>query len=159
MQRFLQPVAAICFIACLLAVPACAQDDNDVVVTLIFTNDGGTDYQIETLYEKDYMVENPTSGDKLFWFYTNRAITVQEVVGVIDVTGSADLDIVYASSFAVTGTDITSTAMSISSTTTGTITTSFANGSIPANSFVWLKIGTVSNATQLGVHLEARIDP
>lgn len=133
---------------------------NNASQTLNFTNDTGTDFQIETLYEKDYMVENPTSGDKLFWFYTNRAITVQEVVGAIDTTGSVQLDIVHDTSFAATGTDIfTTSPTSVTSTTTGTIITSFFDATIPANSFVWLKIGTVSAATQLAVHLEARIDP
>lgn len=108
--------------------------------------------------EKHITIEDPESGQKINWFRTNAPITVQKLVGDIDAGTSAVATIKHDTSRSATGTTVD--VMTASSTTTGTVISSgFDDATIPADSYVWVELGTVTGAvTQLHLDLFASID-
>lgn len=95
---------------------------------------------------KSLTIERPAANDDLTFWYTNSAITITEVESVLrgDFDASGQFAIRYASDRSVAGTEITSTAITCTSRTTGTITTSFASASIPADNWIWVGVSGVS---------------
>jgi len=95
---------------------------------------------------KAITVFEPVANDNWTLFYTNQPIVLSEIRTVI--TSSGNSPSVNASFFYGTnrtsGTSIQSSVITTSETT-GNSVTSFTNGTIPANNFVWLTISTSSN--------------
>jgi hypothetical protein len=111
------------------------------------------------IVEKDLSLENPTASEDMSWFYTNRAITIQELVFVLVGSGSVTPVIRHSTNRSLTGTSIRSSNTAITNTTTGTIETSFSDATIPANSFVWVETTAQSGTVNvLGIHMDASID-
>jgi len=123
-----------------------------------FTNDDDVDFTIETLLEKDINIESPTATEDVSWFYTNRAITLQELVFVCTgTTPSVTVTIRHGTDRSAAGTVVDTNT--ITNTTTGTIVTAISDATIPANSFVWVETTAVSGTVlSLLIHAEARID-
>jgi hypothetical protein len=102
-------------------------------------------------WNKHITVESPISGDTVLWFRLGAATTVEELVTVIDSGTSVVLTIKHATNRSLTGTTVyTGTC---SNSTTGAVITTFSDETIPADSFVWLIIGTVTG-TVGSVHLD-----
>ncbi|PKP26189.1 MAG: hypothetical protein CVU03_04980 [Bacteroidetes bacterium HGW-Bacteroidetes-2] len=100
------------------------------------------------------IVEMPEQIDMTL-FFTEKAITIQKVAGVLmgSASPSLDFNIHYAATRDATGTKLTTADMTLNSTTSGNIITSFNNASIPANSWVWLVQKTGFSGTVNQMHL------
>jgi hypothetical protein len=129
---------------------------NDAVQSLVFTDDAGTDLVLNTRLTKSITVENPTASENISMFYTNVAITVTQITAVIIGSTSVSFDIEHGTSRATaTGTGVIGTDDVADSTTTGNITTTFNDATIPADSFVWLSTSALSGTpSQLMVTVE-----
>lgn len=88
---------------------------------------------------------NPTGSENLTLFYVNSAATVQQLTASVrGSTPSITVDVFYAPTPAASGTSLVTGGIAVTNTS---ITTSFSNAVIPANSYVRLstsaKSGTV----------------
>ena len=101
---------------------------------------------------KSVTIVTPSGTENLTLFYVNAAVTVQQLTANIRGAGSITVDVFYAPTPALTGTSLVTGGVTVTDTT---ITTSFSNAVIPANSYVRLatsaKSGTVS---ELAVSLD-----
>jgi len=105
---------------------------------------------------KSITVESPTASENLSMFYTNVAITVTQITSVILGSTSVTFDIEHGTSRATaTGTGVIGTDVVCNSTTTGVVTTTFTDATIPADSFVWLSTSALSGTpTEFNVTVE-----
>ena len=94
-------------------------------------------------------IEKPTANDNLSWFYTDVAITMQEIAAVLraPTTGSPSVTwtIRFASTRNATGTEM-KTGGTTTTTLSGSLITSWDDNTIPALSYIWAEI-TASNLT------------
>ena len=101
---------------------------------------------------KSVTILSPSGTESLTLFYVNAAATVRQLTANIRGAGSITVDVFYAPTPALTGTSLVTGGVTVTDTT---ITTSFSNAVIPANSYVRLatsaKSGTVS---ELAVSLD-----
>jgi hypothetical protein len=105
---------------------------------------------------KSITIEDPTASENISIFYTNVAITVTQLTAVILGTTSVSYDIQHGTSRATaTGTGVVGTDVVANSSTTGVITTTFTDATIPADSFVWITTSALSGTpTELNVTIE-----
>lgn len=110
--------------------------------------DDGTTGPSGPMGPKSSLLSYPTTQDTdVTLFYTTNALTISKIVSVLPngtTSPSCSFNIKYASDHSTAGTAVTSSAITTTSISTGTSTTSFANASIPAGSFVWIEVTTVS---------------
>jgi hypothetical protein len=90
-------------------------------------------------------IEAPTSGDDISWFYTDVAITVTQLTSVC--TGTSTSSVVTVRH----GTDRSAAGTIVNTATITALTsvedTTMADATIPANSWIWVEIGTTSATT------------
>jgi hypothetical protein len=105
---------------------------------------------------KSITIEDPAADEDISMFFTTVAITVTQITAVIVGSTSVSFDIEHGTSRATpTGTGVIGTDEVADSTTTGNITTSFTDETIPENSFVWLTTSNLSGTpTELNVTIE-----
>lgn len=90
-------------------------------------------------------IDNPVANDEAPLFYTNRAITVTEVRSVRSGGTSITWNLHHASDRSAAGTDVFSSDQVTTSTTTGDVdNTGFNDATIPAGSFFWVDVASVS---------------
>lgn len=105
---------------------------------------------------KTIAIENPTNAENISFFFTKHAMVLSEIRSILkgSSTPSVTFSIRYGTDRSGAGTEVVTSGITVTSTTTGQVTTSFNNGTIPANNFVWIttsaKSGTV---TELAVTL------
>lgn len=98
-------------------------------------------------------IPNPTASESITLFFTKDAITVNDIAHVVQGTSpSATFTIRYASARNTTGTEVV-TGGTTANSAAGANVTSFNNGTIPANSWVWLTTSASSGVTELSVSL------
>lgn len=102
---------------------------------------------------KGISIESPTNSEKIIMFFTPVAFTVSEIRSVvIGTTPSVTFSIRYGTDVSAAGTEVVTSGITVTNTTTGTSTTSFNNASIPADQFVWITTSATSGTvTQLHV--------
>jgi hypothetical protein len=86
--------------------------------------------------------------EKITFFYTPCAITIDSVIYVGEGTTSVTPDIHFGTDRSAAGTAIITSPAAATSVTTGDRITSFDNDTITANSFVWIEfdaVGTCPN--------------
>jgi hypothetical protein len=105
---------------------------------------------------KSITIEDPAADEDISMFFTTVAITVTQITAVIVGSTSVSFDIEHGTSRATpTGTGVIGTDEVADSTTTGNITTSFTDATIPADSFVWLTTSALNGTpTELNVTIE-----
>jgi collagen type VII alpha len=98
----------------------------------------------------------PTTTDNITMFYTSNALTLSNIESVIRGAGTGvTFSVRYGTDRSATGTEVVTSGINCTNTTTGLSTTSFNNGTISASSFVWLTVAGVSgNPNELSVTLE-----
>ncbi len=119
------------------------------------------DRYTDTVYnywDKSITVEAPVSGDDITWFFTNRAITCAELrlVNKESGAGSCVVTIRHGTDRNAAGTIVYTGT--ITDNTTGHDITTFADATIPADSFVWMEIGTTSATDEIHGTLIGTID-
>lgn len=105
---------------------------------------------------KSISIPSPTSSDIFTLFYTKNSSTLTKIESVLRGSSSPSVSftIKYGSDRS-SGTPVTSSAMTVTSTTTGLATTSFSSGTIPAGNFVWIEVTAVSGTVdELSVSLQ-----
>lgn len=92
-------------------------------------------------WSKSITVESPTNAEDLSIFYTTVAITVTELAAVLvgSSTPSVTWTIRHHTDRSNAGNEVVTGGTATTSTTTGSIVTSFNDATIPADSFVWLE--------------------
>ncbi len=89
-------------------------------------------------------VEDPVVSEDITIFYTDVAITVTAVEGVILGSTNIPVDLMHNTDRNATGNNVFAAQRTVSSTTTGDNLTLGGDITIPAASFVWLETGTPS---------------
>ena len=125
-----------------------------------FKDDGGLVTKLNELQSKTKVLESPGSSENAYFFYTDKAITVQKVAYALRGSSpSVTFDIVYhtdrssGSPSELFGSNVVGTS------TTGTTTTSFSDATIPAGSYVWILTSAVSGTiTEIGITLTFKED-
>jgi hypothetical protein len=125
-----------------------------------FKDDGGAPYKLNELQSKTKVVEAPGSSENLYFFYTDKAITVQKVAYALRGSSpSVTFDIVFhtdrssGSPSELFGSNVVGTS------TTGTTTTSFSDATIPAGSYVWIVTSAASGTiNEIGITLTFKED-
>ena len=106
-----------------------------------FTGSQGYTGSRGTISPRSLIFLAPQPNDEQTLLFTNSALTISEIRGVIRAGTDVDIDVKYATSRNQTGTTIASGTIANNSTG-ATLTVSNAN--IPANSYVWCEITTVT---------------
>ena len=90
---------------------------------------------------KSLTVESPTSTEDTSMFFTDEAITVTKMAAVLrgSSTPSVTWTIRHSTDRSATGNEVVTSGTITTSTTTGSVVTSFNDATIPANSYVWLE--------------------
>ena len=101
---------------------------------------------IVTVNSEPITIPNPTASDGNTIFYTPIAITITDVVSHITGTTNVVFNIQHASTRDGTGLDVFSSNITLTSTSGQTDNTGFNDATIPANSWVWLNIVSVSGS-------------
>ena len=98
----------------------------------------------------------PTASENITLFYTTSAITVSKITSVVRGSSpSVTFSIRHNSDRSNAGTEVVTSGITVTNTTTGTSTTSFNSASIAANSFVWFTTSAVSGTiTEIAVSVE-----
>lgn len=99
--------------------------------------------------QKPLTVILPGSGDTPTLFYTNAITTLSKITSVVVGSSSPSVtwNLKHATDRSGAGTDLISGNVTTTNTTTGATNNTFT-GTIPANSFVWLNIVSVSGTVE-----------
>jgi hypothetical protein len=91
-------------------------------------------------------IELPTATEKIPMFYAYEAITLRQIESVLigSSSPSVTFSVRYGSDLSASGTEVVTSGITVTNTTFGLATTSFNNGTIAANSFVWITTSAVS---------------
>jgi hypothetical protein len=101
-------------------------------------------------------IEGPTASEKIPMFFTHVSFALTEIRSVVIASGGSQtvtFSIRYGSDLSAAGTEVVTGGITVTSTTTGLSTTSFNNGTIAANSFVWITTSAATNVAFLNVSL------
>jgi hypothetical protein len=91
-------------------------------------------------------VASPIAGDSFTLFFTTVAMPLAQLRSLaLGTTPSVTFSVKYGSSRA-SGTEVVTSGITCTNSTTGLSTTTFTNGTIPANSFVWVDVTAVSGS-------------
>lgn len=95
---------------------------------------------------KGLTVLSPASSSEGTLFFTMTAITISQMSAVLvgSSTPSVAWTLRHASDRTATGNEVITAGSTTTNTTTGHLLLSFNDATIPASSFVWVEIGTVS---------------
>ena len=104
---------------------------------------------------KSISIPTPTSSDVFTMFFTPEILSLSKIESVLvgTSTPSVTFTIRYASDRSLTGTEVVTGGITVTSTS-GLASTSFNSGTRPANSFVWVSVSAVSGTvTELALSL------
>lgn len=104
----------------------------------------------KTRREKHITIESPDGSDDITWFFVQEAVTITKVVSVVD-SGSCAYTIRHGTDRSLTGAEVNTGGATESSTTTGTTDTSFDDGTVVANSWVWVETSGTPTANWLAI--------
>lgn len=113
--------------------------------TLNFYN-GAAEVVLDSEWSKSVTIETPTSDDAITIFRTNKAITITKMVAVIVAGTSAVYTVRHSTDRTAAGNEVVTSGTTCNSLTTGTVTTSFNDATVPADSFVWVDMGTITGS-------------
>jgi hypothetical protein len=105
---------------------------------------------------KALTIINPTDSEKVPLFFTAGSITFAQIRSLVKGSSSPSVtfSIRYGTDFSQAGTEVVTSGITVTSTTTGLSTTSFNNATVPANSWVWLTTSaTAGTVNALNVSL------
>lgn len=119
-------------------------DDSAGAVTWLSpaTNISITDTNLNVAdFSKAITIESPTSSEDITLFFTDDAITINQLNAVLNgsSTPSVTWTIRFNSDRSAAGTEVVTSGTTTTSTTTGSEVTSFNDATIPAGNWVWLE--------------------
>jgi hypothetical protein len=96
---------------------------------------------------KAITILNPTGSDNVTFFYNTQALPISSIVSMVRGTSpSITFEVLWDTTRAGSGTSAVEGGITVTSTTTGLVTTSLSHTTIPANRFVWVRT-TASSGT------------
>jgi len=103
--------------------------------------DGTAERVLSPIESKSITVESPSSSEDISMFYADEAITISKIVAVLvgSSTPSVTWTIRHHTDRSNAGNEVVTGGTVTTSTTTGSVVTSFNDATVPADSFVWLK--------------------
>ena len=103
--------------------------------------DSAKNVSLTGIGRKSILVEDPTASEDLTMFFTEEAITVRQVEGVLrgSATPTVTISVMHNTDRNAAGNNVLTAATAITSTTTGDSPAIGGDVTIPANSFVWLE--------------------
>lgn len=113
----------------------------------VLTSDGDGNLTLQSDIQIFSITIDSTSigtSEKITFFYTPVAITIDSLVMVGEGTTSVTPDIHFGTDRSAAGTAIISSPSAVTLVTTGDRIISFDNGTITANSFVWIEFDAVT---------------
>jgi hypothetical protein len=104
---------------------------------------------------KALSILNPSNAEDIVLFFTTSSLTITQIRStVMGSTPSVTFSIRYDTDISAAGTEVVTSGITCTNTTTGLSTTSFNNATVPANNFVWLTTSATSGTvSQLSVSL------
>jgi hypothetical protein len=104
---------------------------------------------------KALAILNPTSSEDIILFFTTTSLTFTQIRStVVGTSPSVTFSIRYGTDHSAAGTEVVTSGITVTNTTTGLSTTSFNNATVPVDNFVWLTTSATSGTvTQLAVSL------
>jgi hypothetical protein len=104
---------------------------------------------------KALSILNPSNAEDIVLFFTTSSLTITQIRStVMGSTPSVTFSIRYGTDISGAGTEVVTSGITCTNTTTGLSTTSFNNATVPANNFVWLTTSATSGTvSQLSVSL------
>ena len=90
-------------------------------------------------FSKTITIESPTSAEDITFWYTPSAITVVELLAIVQGTSSVTWTMHHDPNRSAAGNKIVTAGTTTDNTTTGESITSFDDGTIPAGSFIWFE--------------------
>jgi hypothetical protein len=134
---------------------------DDVPNTPWFKDDASTEFQIATIADIPTIpaqkvtffltIDSIADGMDYGTWFTADAVTISEIravhVGTL-ATPDIDIDIRHSTDRSAAGNQVETTAMTITSSTTGdSFTTGFEDATVPANSWIWVETSSISGTT------------
>ena len=125
----------------------------DALALVVDINDiSAINSSLITQTSKSLTVESPTATEDISMFFTSEAVTITKMACVL--TGSATPSLTWTvkhgTDRSAAGAAVVTAGTVTTSTTTGSIVTSFNDATIPANSYVWFETtaqsGTVDSS-------------
>jgi hypothetical protein len=104
---------------------------------------------------KALTILDPTSSENVVLFFTTTSLTLTQIRSTVKgTTPSVTFSIRFGTDISAAGTEVVTSGITVTDTTTGLSTTSFNNATIAADRFVWLTTSATSGTvTQLAVSL------
>lgn len=108
--------------------------------------DGTSERTLNPEDSKSVTIETPTLNDSISVFFTNKAITITKMVAVLvgSATPSVAWTVRHSTDRSATGNEVVTGGTTTTSVSTGSVVTSFNDATVPADSFVWVVVGTVT---------------
>lgn len=108
---------------------------------------GSAWYLTGVIDPKAITILNPTGADNVTLFYNTQATPITSIVSLVRGTSpSITFEVLWDSNRAGSGTAAVEGGTTVTNTTTGLVTTSLSNTTIPANRYVWIRT-TASSGT------------
>lgn len=108
--------------------------------------------------QKHITVESPSAAENITWFFTQRALTLTAIRAVIrQQAGGASVtwSVRFGADRSAAGTEVVTGGTATTNNTTGQNVTTFSNGSIPANRYVWVTTSASTQVASLNLSLFA----
>jgi hypothetical protein len=94
---------------------------------------------------KALTILSPSNSEKVPLFFTAQELTFLEIRSIVlGSTPSVTFSIRYGTDVSGAGTEVVTSGITVTNTTTGASTTSFNNGTVAANSWIWLTTSATS---------------
>jgi hypothetical protein len=104
---------------------------------------------------KALTILEPSSSENVVLFFTTSSLTLTQIRSTVKGSSpSVTFSIRYGTDTSASGTEVVTSGITVTNTTTGLSTTSFNNATVPSNNFVWLTTSATSGTVdQLAVSL------
>jgi len=121
--------------------------------------DGAAERVLTPIMSKAITIEDPEAAEDLSLFFTEAAITITKIVGVIlGAQGSVTMTIRHGTDRDAAGAEVVTGGTAITNTTTGDVITAFDDATVVAASFLWLETTAEAAVDQLNVTIFYRQD-
>ncbi len=122
---------------------------NNAKVRIVFTRAGdkGDTGATGPTGPKSISFVSPTNAEKQVLFRSNAGETISRISSVLpggSATPSATFSLRYGTDVSASGTEVVTSGITVTNTTTGLLTTSFNNATIPAGNWLWATTSAVS---------------
>lgn len=121
---------------------------------IVFALSVGGNTAISAGSPKSITIPSPTNTDNFTILYTSSSMMLSSIRSVLrgSSTPSVTFSIRYGTDRSAAGTEVVTSGITCTNTTSGLSTNTFNNGTIPANNYVWITVSAVSGTvTELNV--------